>query len=907
MPRSVPPTFVSQDGDQPENEQPRSLSRTAPPSPSAVRRTHSILSDVHTGYQSLEPPLEVSETTSLLGKPSPISRGIPRRSYTNLSSGSGPEVHFRHTLMAGSVRRSRHHSRANSQALRISRRPSIDEDQVRSVPASIKDGIAPSFLDDRAWYDQFTSTDWVRDSIADGTRLRELRKRKDFRGRLLAWFDGAQGWILVALIGCITAAIAYCVDKTEAVMFDLKEGFCTTRWFHSRQACCADSPMCSAWWSWSQIISGPDNEWVDFGMFVGFVVILSVIACSLTLLTKTVVPSSVSLTTLDENLGAPSSDSSKHTSNKDVDSPASDMSPQALRPSIPTRPDMVYYSAAGSGVAEVKIINSGFVLHGYLGFKTLAIKSVAMVFSVSSGLSLGKEGPYVHIATCVGNICCRLFTKYFLNDGKRREVLSASAASGVAVAFGAPIGGVLFSLEEVSYYFPPKTLFRTFFCCIVAALSLKFLNPYGTGKIVLFEVRYLNDWEIFELGIFILLGVMGGALGALFIKANSLWARSFRRIPAIKRWPMLEVVLVALLTGVTSFWNRYTKLPVSELLFELASPCDRESSSRNGLCPNEDGIGEIIRYLLVAFVIKSLLTVVTFGIKLPSGIYVPSMVVGGLMGRMVGHMAQYFVVKYPSFPLFGSSCPAVSGMESCVTPGVYAMVAAGATMCGATRLSVTLAVILFELTGSLAHVLPFSLAVLCAKWTADAIEPRSIYDVITDMNSYPFLDNKIQVTSDSVLGDIVRPVRKSRVIDISDSPYVPATELRSKLQNLLMAGELDGGLPILRDDVLTGLIPAPDLEYALDNLDYFEEDVSCLMARNTSSVVSDSDSSQTNRVDFCQFVDPAPIALDIHSPIDLVYQCFAKLGLRYLCVTQNGQYAGLVHKKAFVKFMKENE
>lgn len=51
----------------------------------------------------------------------------------------------------------------------------------------------------------------------------------------------------------------------------------------------------------------------------------------------------------------------------------------------------------------------------------------------------------------------------------------------------------------------------------------------------------------------------------------------------------------------------------------------------------------------------------------------------------------------------------------------------------------------------------------------------------------------------------------------------------------------------------------------------------------------------------------APIALDIHSPIDLVYQCFTKLGLRYLCVLDEGQYAGLVHKKSFVKFMKENE
>jgi H+/Cl- antiporter ClcA len=57
--------------------------------------------------------------------------------------------------------------------------------------------------------------------------------------------------------------------------------------------------------------------------------------------------------------------------------------------------------------------------------------------------------------------------------GKRREVLSASCAAGVAVAFAAPIGGVLFSLEEVSYYFVPKTMWRAFFCAVTAAMTLK--------------------------------------------------------------------------------------------------------------------------------------------------------------------------------------------------------------------------------------------------------------------------------------------------------------------------------------------------------------------------------------------------------------------------------------------------
>ena len=191
----------------------------------------------------------------------------------------------------------------------------------------------------------------------------------------------------------------------------------------------------------------------------------------------------------------------------------------------------------------------------------------------------------MHIATCVGNVAARVFPKYSSNDGKRREALSASAASGVAVAFGAPIAGTLFSLEEVSYYFPTKVLFRTFFCCICAALSLKFFDPYGTGKIVIFEVRYLTDWYLFELVAFVVLGALGGALGALFIKASRLWARSFRRISFVKSMPMLEVIIVAVISGCLQFWNKLTKEAVTELMFELASPCKDTAQRSSGLCP----------------------------------------------------------------------------------------------------------------------------------------------------------------------------------------------------------------------------------------------------------------------------------------------------------------------------------
>ncbi|PNY29337.1 H(+)/Cl(-) exchange transporter 3 [Tolypocladium capitatum] len=851
-------------------------SNSQPPSPRSTRRSFPM-NRHHSGS-------EPDERSPLLAT---------SRSRVRIQTGTNSPRVFPHMsrLSFGSARSARHHSRHGSWGQRLISALSEGRGSISESKGSI-------FPDERVWYDQFTSTDWVHDTIADSHRVKALRSRKDFWGRVRVALDGAQGWILSALSGVIIALIAYTVDVAESTVFDYKDGYCARAWYLDEKKCCPHGP-CEDWENWTEALNYHPfgAKWTEFSVYLMCVIGFAVLSCWIALWTKTVVPSAYRLTTLDENLAAEGLPQLADDVHNDTASP---------RQQIEESPPMVYYSAAGSGVAEVRVILSGFVLHGFLGLKTLVIKMVSLIFSVSSGLSLGKEGPFVHMAACVGNIACRLFSKYDRNDAKRREVLSAAAAAGVAVAFGAPLGGVLFGLEEVAYFFPAKTLFRSFFCCIIAALSLKFLNPYGTHKIVMFQVRYLVDWEYFELLGFIFVGVLGGALGALFIKASKFWGHSFRRISFIKASPILEVFLVAVTTGLMSYWNALTKLPVAKLLLNLASPCDNSTDGNRdelGLCPESvNDIPPIILTLFVAFLIKGFLTIITFGIKVPAGIYIPSMVVGGLMGRIIGHLMQWLVLAVPHWAIFGNCATAANG--TCIQPGVYGLIAAGATMCGVTRLSVTLAVILFELTGSLDYVLPFSLSVLVAKWTADAMEPNSIYDLLTNMNSYPFLDNKRKPVFTGDLADIVPRVRRERVIDITNSPLVSAASLRAKLEILHRAGELDGGLPIVREDVLVGLIPAPDLEYALDQLE--DEQLSlCLMDRVPS--IDEDEDDESDPTDFTRYIDPAPVALDIRSPMDLVYECFVKLGLRYICALKDGRYAGMTHKKTFVKYMREQE
>ncbi|KAG8420080.1 hypothetical protein J3459_011392 [Metarhizium acridum] len=159
-------------------------------------------------------------------------------------------------------------------------------------------------------------------------------------------------------------------------------------------------------------------------------------------------------------------------------------------------------------------------------------------------MCLGKEGPFVHISTCVGHLVAKHVPKYAQNQRKMREMLSVACSAGLSVAFGAPIGGVLFSYEEISTYFPRRVLWRSFLCSLVAAATLKALDPTGTGKLVLFETKYGVDYDVTHYFVFIFLGIFGGVFGGVFCSTNFLWSKTFRKQPWIKNSPVVEVCIV---------------------------------------------------------------------------------------------------------------------------------------------------------------------------------------------------------------------------------------------------------------------------------------------------------------------------------------------------------------------------
>lgn len=117
---------------------------------------------------------------------------------------------------------------------------------------------------------------------------------------------------------------------------------------------------------------------------------------------------------------------------------------------------------------------------------------------------------------------------------------------------------------------------------------------------------------------------------------------------------------------------------------------------------SDGGVGLRVFSLLSASVVKGGLTILTFGLAIPAGIFMPSMVIGALFGRALGMLVQAWQQNHPGFWLFASCL----SDEPCVTPGSYAMVGAAAFMGGVTRMTVSLVIIMFELTGALTYVLP---------------------------------------------------------------------------------------------------------------------------------------------------------------------------------------------------------
>lgn len=428
-------------------------------------------------------------------------------------------------------------------------------------------------------------------------------------------------------------------------------------------------------------------------------------------------------------------------------------------------------------------------------------------------------------------------------------------------------------------------MWQSFVCAMVAAVTLKGFNPFRTEKLVLYQVTYSSGWYDFEMVSFAILGVIGGLYGGLFIRLNMKIAK-WRKESQWATSPVLEVLVVSVCTALINFPNKFMRAQSSELVYLLFAECKNVTDDQFGICKTGSASAGLIVLLLEAAAVGFVLASVTFGLQIPAGIILPSMAIGALYGRALGIVVQIWQGNHPNALIFQSCEPD----KPCITPGTYAIIGAASALGGVTRMTVSIVVIMFELTGALTYVLPIMIAVMISKWVGDAFGTRGIYETWIHFREYPFLDNR----DESAIPDV--PI--SHVMtQVEDLAILTSTGHTLQTIHDFLVAHPYRGFPVVLDatnNILLGYISRTELMFALKT--------AAAEPRNLPPSTDVYFSHQAmadphTTLDLRPWMDQTPITLNGKSSLQLTVSMFQKLGLRYVLFCEKGSLKGLLTKK----------
>ncbi|GLT60106.1 hypothetical protein SLA2020_328880 [Shorea laevis] len=422
-------------------------------------------------------------------------------------------------------------------------------------------------------------------------------------------------------------------------------------------------------------------------------------------------------------------------------------------------------TAAGPGIPEIKAYLNGVDTPNMFGASTLIVKIIGSIGAVSAGLDLGKEGPLVHIGSCIASLLgqggpdnYRLkwrWLRYFNNDRDLRDIITSGASSGVCAAFRAPVGGVLFSLEEVATWWRSALLWRTFFSTAVVAVVLRAFieicstgncGLFGSGGLIMFDVsNVVVTYHVLDIIPVTIIGIIGGVLGSLY---NYFLHKVLRLYSIINKKGKIQKLFlglsISLFTSVCQYCLPFlAKCRACDPSITEACPTNgRSGNFKQFNCPdgyyndlstlllttNDDAVRNIfstntpfeytVTSLLIFFALFCILGLFTFGIAVPTGLFLPIILIGSAYGRLLG---------------------IAMGSYTHIDQGLYAVLGAASLMAGSMRMTVSLCVIFLELTNNLL-LLPITMMVLLiAKTVGDSFNP-SIYEIILELKGLPFLD-----------------------------------------------------------------------------------------------------------------------------------------------------------------------
>ncbi|XP_075233875.1 H(+)/Cl(-) exchange transporter 7-like isoform X2 [Lycorma delicatula] len=594
--------------------------------------------------------------------------------------------------------------------------------------------------------------------------------------------------------------------------------------------------------------------------------------------------------------------------------------------------------ALGSGIPQVKCYLNGVKMPRIVRLKTLLVKTIGVITAVVGGLVGGKEGPMIHSGAVVAAGISQgkstslkkdfgIF-RYFREDHEKRDFVSGGAAAGVAAAFGAPVGGVLFSLEEGASFWNQSLTWRIFFASIVSTFTLNVvLSAYHGHPGELTYSGLLNfgsfsnlNYELFELLLFILMGAIGGLFGSLFNYLNYKLTVFRMRYVSIRYLKVTEAILIAATSASVAmimlyYMNDCKPLGQDPTKFPLQMYCaDGEYNALGALwlqLPEatvrslfHDPKGsQNIQTLLLFVTAYYLLAVTTYGLSVSLGLFIPSLLVGAAWGRIIGITLEI---------IFPDAC--------WIDPGKYALVGAAAQLGGIVRMTISLTVIMIEATGNISFGLPLMVTLITAKWVGDFFS-EGIYDIHIQLSGVPILaweppplsSNKRACEFMSYPVYTLRPIETvGHIVDVlRRTTYngFPITDINIDTP----VNSVDGAQSFGR---LKGLILRSQLIVLLQNESVFNENytsglmyISPGIFRNeyprypTIEEVNVLTERRSCKIDLRPFMNLSPYTVSLVASLPRIFRLFRALGLRHLIVVNDyNEVVGMVTRKDLARY-----
>ncbi len=337
--------------------------------------------------------------------------------------------------------------------------------------------------------------------------------------------------------------------------------------------------------------------------------------------------------------------------------------------------------ASGSGIPHLEA-----VLHRYreLDWKrVLPVKFIGGALAIGGGLALGREGPTVQMGGTAGAIISS-----WLKVGTRDRLIliAAGAGAGLAAAFNAPLAGVIFVLEEVQKDFRQAVFGSVFIAAAVADIVARF----ASGQLPVFRVPSYPVPALTALPAFVVLGVAAGLLGVVYNRSLIGTVNLFARVPP--RFAVLASALVGAGVGLVA-WFSPEAVGGGHHLAEVIM----------------DGHAALAA-IPVWFLLRFVLSMASYGTGAPGGIFAPLLVLGALLGLGVGEVTHLF------FP------------HAVPIPAIFAVVGMAAYFTAIVRAPLTGIVLIIEMTGNYAQMLPLLVACFCAYLVAEGLGELPIYE-----------------------------------------------------------------------------------------------------------------------------------------------------------------------------------